>query len=187
MRAASLPFTLFPVIRGADQRRPFWWDLLGDLASEQREGFITTLQGDHTRIASERRPHAPVPEDILPASWDVLRSARGDDCTFGVHGVTHCNLAELPAEAVAWELTHARDRIAEELGVVPRLVAYPYGKSNSVVQEETKRAGFGAGIGLDYDLIRAGAADMNLARVNVPVGLALPTFACWASGLRLRS
>lgn len=188
LRRASLPFTLFPVVRAVDAPRPFWWDRLGGLATTEREGLLSSLQGDPERIAAEWPVvSAALPDVILPASWTILRQMLGDDCTVGVHTVTHRSLTELSSDEIAWELRHARERIGEELGRTSSVVAYPYGRTDGRVIDETRRAGFHAAVGLDYAQIRRGAPTMNLARVNVPVGLALDTFACWASGLRLRS
>src|SRR5688572_17941667 len=43
MRQMSFPFTIFPVIRGASERRPFWWDLTETLTVRQREHNVTAL------------------------------------------------------------------------------------------------------------------------------------------------
>lgn len=185
MRHASLPFGLFPVINAADDHRPFWWDLVGNITSDERERYLTALKGDRDLVVGDRsQPN--LSDDILPASWDMLRSVQGDDCAIGVHGVTHRNLAALQPEQIAWELTHARERLTDEIGQRPDVIAYPYGRTNPMVIAETERAGFGAGFGLEFGLIRPGTPRFNLGRINVPAGLPMATFACWASGLHLR-
>jgi peptidoglycan/xylan/chitin deacetylase (PgdA/CDA1 family) len=186
MREANVPFTLFPVVEAATNRRPFWWDLFPNLDAARREYYLNELKGEFSAIESESRASRDLPCDAMPASWDELRAVAGPDCTFGVHTVTHRNLAVLTREEVRWELTHARDRITEELNAEPSLVTYPYGRSNLIVKEETRRAGFAAGFGLASNLVRGGISDFDIPRINVPAGIALASFACWSSGLKLR-
>jgi peptidoglycan/xylan/chitin deacetylase (PgdA/CDA1 family) len=103
-----------------------------------------------------------------------------------VHTVTHRNLSTLKPAEVTWELSHARERLNEELGVASDVVAYPYGSSNRVVQAEAERMGFAAGLGLDFGMVRSPASQFNIERIDVPEGIDKVTFACWASGLKLR-
>lgn len=186
MRRVSVPFTLFPVIRAADQQTPFWWDVFGEVENAERQRYLTSLMGDSELIAAERPRNAELPEDAMPASWSALRSALGDDCTIGIHGMTHRNLTALSPAEVAWEVTEARARLNDEIGRTMDVVAYPYGLTNAAVQAETERAGCRVGLGLDFGLIRDGDSTMNLSRITVPAGLSMSTFACWASGLQLR-
>lgn len=187
VRRLALPFTLFPVIRAVDEQRPFWWDLSGHLQTEQREELLSAFKGDTELITTRRHQASELPPDALPATWEQLRSVRGADCAVGVHTVTHRNLTTLTTAEVEWEMTHARDRLTDELGASSDLVAYPYGITSSTVQDVARRAGFNAGLSLDFGLIRTGVSPLNLPRVSVPQGLDMARFACWASGLRLRS
>lgn len=186
MRNADVPFTLFPVIDGATHQRPFWWDLFNQLDTQKREYYLNTLKGDYSAIEREGSGTRALPTDALPASWDQLRGVAGADCTFGVHTVTHRNLAALSAEDVRWEINHARERLTQELNAMVDIVSYPYGRTNATVREETKRAGFEAGFGLASNLVRRGVSQFDVPRINVPAGIALPSFACWSSGLKLR-
>lgn len=186
MRGADVPFTLFPVIDGATHQRPFWWDLFNQLDPSKREHYLNDLKGDYQAIEQAGSGSRALPTDALPASWDQLRAITGDDCTFGVHTVTHRNLAALNQEEVRWEICHARDRIAQELDAVANIVSYPYGRANAVVVTETERGGFDAGFGLASNLVRVGVSPFDVPRINVPAGIALPSFACWSSGLKLR-
>lgn len=185
MRRAALPFTIFPVITAATEQRPFWWDVAGVVNREQRERYITALQGDGEQICREHAGRVELPDDALPASWDMLRGVLGDDCTIGVHGVTHRNLAALSAVDVAWELVHARTRLSQELGITADVIAYPYGRTNASVQTQTEQAGFRAGLTNNSGLVREGSTSYDISRIDVPGGLSLSTFACWASGLKL--
>lgn len=186
LRAASLPFTLFPVASTATTPRPFWWDHLGPLHSSERDRLLSTLKGDAELIGIENALSSEIADDGIPASWDELRTVLGPDCEIGVHTVTHRNLTPLTPDEIAWELTHARSRLVEELGVYPQTVAYPYGGVSEEVFTQMRKAKFEAGFGLDFGLIRSGADPLNLPRVNVPAGMHISSFACWGSGLKLR-
>jgi peptidoglycan/xylan/chitin deacetylase (PgdA/CDA1 family) len=186
VRKAALPFALFPVVSAADLHRPFWWDRFGKLETTQRERYLVARQGDNDLIAPDSVPASDLPDDLMPARWDMLRQIQGDDCTIGVHTVTHRNLTTLQPVEVAWELEHARERLRQELGTVLDVVAYPYGRANETVQAEAARAGFRAGLTLDFRLVRSTGPQFNIGRINVPEGLEMVTFVCWASGLRLR-
>jgi peptidoglycan/xylan/chitin deacetylase (PgdA/CDA1 family) len=186
LRSAQLPFAIFPIAATASEPRLFWWDHLGPLQAGERQHLISALQGDAEQIDVESQESMQVTDDVLPASWTELRGALGPDCEIGVHTVTHRNLAPLASDEIAWELTHARDRLAEELNVDTRVVAYPYGGTSGTVFAEMKKAGFEAGLGLQFGMVRSGADPFDLARVNVPAGMRMSGFACWGSGLKLR-
>ena len=186
LRSASLPFTLFPVVSTATEPRPFWWDHLGPLQARERQHLVGALGGDAEQIDTENALFAEVDEDGLPAPWSALRSVLGPDCEIGVHTMTHRNLTPLTPEEIAWELTHARARLHEELGIHVPTAAYPYGAANEEVFTQMKKAGFEAGFGLDFGLVRSDADPFNLPRVNVPAGMHISSFACWGSGLKLR-
>jgi poly-beta-1,6-N-acetyl-D-glucosamine N-deacetylase len=186
MRQASVPFTLFPVVEGAAHRRAFWWDRFNYLETAQREHFLNSLKGEQAAIEAQSANSGDLPDDVIPAGWNELRQIRGADCTFGVHTMTHRNLAVLRPDEIRWEISNARDALSQELNYVPTLVSYPYGRTNATVQEETERAGFDAGLSLASNLVGKGVATFDVPRINVPAGIALASFACWSSGLKLR-
>lgn len=186
LRNMSMPFALFPVVEASDERRPFWWDVAGKITTQQRDRYLTALRGDHDNVLAETPHPQTVPDDLLPASWTMLKSILRDDCTIGAHGVTHRNLSALALNEVTWELNHARERIGEEVGQTPEFLAYPYGRVNSTVLAQMETAGFKAGFGLEFGLVSPEASTRELARINVPAGLPSATFACWASGVQLR-
>lgn len=186
MRNADLPFAVFPVIEGSTHRRPFWWDLFDDLAHHDRIRFLTEFKGDATQIIPQVTDQKDLADDALPAGWSEIRSILGDDCEIGVHTVTHRNLAMLSRPEIKHELETSRTRLETELQRTPSLVSYPYGLSNTTVQEVTKDSGFEAALGLASNLVRGGTPLFNVPRINVPAGITLESFACWSSGLKLR-
>jgi peptidoglycan/xylan/chitin deacetylase (PgdA/CDA1 family) len=185
MRSAGVPFALFPVVEGASQRRPFWWDLFPDLTAAQRNRFLSELKGDFDAIAPLSNATRDLPTDAIAADWATLRRIAGPDCTVGVHTVTHRNLTVLTDTEIAWELNESRERIVSELGITPSVVAYPYGFRDPRVQKITEAAGFEAGCTLSFELIRQGNPSFDIPRINIPAGIPMANFACWSSGLKL--
>lgn len=184
LRAAGTPFALFPVIRAADRPRPFWWDA-HELSPGQRDRVLKDLKGDQELVTAELGAGAAVHADLMPASWEALRAVRGDDCTFGIHSVTHRAFAVLSAEELAWEVTESRRRLQEELGVDARLVAFPYGMGSPLAPAEIQRAGLDGSLSLFFGINHLGQSPYWVKRVAIPAGLRMSNFACWAAGLRL--
>jgi peptidoglycan/xylan/chitin deacetylase (PgdA/CDA1 family) len=186
LRAADVPFTIFPVIDAATNLRPFWWDVIGGGQGHRRAEWIVSMQGDHDQIVGTDVNAADLPSDLWPASWEMLRSASGADCTIGVHSVTHRNLTTLAPDVIDWELRQSRSRIEEELGVVPQILSYPYGKCDATVRAAAERAGFAAAFTLERNVLRMGTEPFTCPRVDIPARIPHPNFVCWASGLRMR-
>jgi peptidoglycan/xylan/chitin deacetylase (PgdA/CDA1 family) len=78
--------------------------------------------------------------------WDELRAINRDPlCTIGAHTVHHHAIRKLDANVAYQEIVSSRDRIAAEIGQVPRTFAYPYGDDTSAGPREfemIRRAGF---------------------------------------------
>jgi len=87
-------------------------------------------------------------------SWEQLRELHRGGATIANHTVSHAYLVRLdPAEdEVTWrarvekEIADAEQRILQEIGEAPKLLAYPYGEYNRVVLEITGALGY-AGFG----------------------------------------
>jgi peptidoglycan/xylan/chitin deacetylase (PgdA/CDA1 family) len=73
----------------------------------------------------------------LCMTWDELRTvARDPLVTIGNHTTTHPRLATLSSEEARGEVAAAQARIAAELGIVPRHLAYPVGDPTSAGTRE---------------------------------------------------
>ncbi len=59
--------------------------------------------------------------------WQEVREASRQGVDFGVHTITHPNLARLSREELAREIIEPQRVISEQVGSRPRLFAYPYG------------------------------------------------------------
>jgi peptidoglycan/xylan/chitin deacetylase (PgdA/CDA1 family) len=60
-------------------------------------------------------------------SWDQVRSLLAQGFEIGGHTDTHINMGSAAADTVRRELEVSRQRIESELGIAPRLFAYPFG------------------------------------------------------------
>ncbi len=80
-------------------------------------------------------------------SWDELRELRDAGVTIGSQAVTHPHMAGLRPARNQRELALSAQRITEELGITPRLFAYPYGEASTDVLRLTKEAGYEAAFG----------------------------------------
>jgi peptidoglycan/xylan/chitin deacetylase (PgdA/CDA1 family) len=77
----------------------------------------------------------------LCLNWDELRDLAQDPLvTIGNHTVTHCMLAKHPESVARAELVDAQTRIARELNIVPRHLAYPVGDPTSAGAREFRMA-----------------------------------------------
>lgn len=83
-------------------------------------------------------------------TWDDARQIAADPlCTIGAHTINHYAIAKLPPEEALAEAIASRDRIAEELGQVPEVFAYPYGDPGSAGPRDfdlIREAGFHAAV-----------------------------------------
>lgn len=64
-------------------------------------------------------------------TWEMARALRDAGMAIGAHTVSHPILSRLSPERQAAEIAGSRDRIAAELGTVPRWFAYPVGYQDS--------------------------------------------------------
>jgi len=65
-------------------------------------------------------------------TWAELRRISSDPlCTIGAHTINHYAVAKLSPDEVRAEVVASRDRIQQELGILPKLFAYPYGDEAS--------------------------------------------------------
>jgi peptidoglycan/xylan/chitin deacetylase (PgdA/CDA1 family) len=190
LREIGAPATVFVVSNAPEAPAPFWWDRLaddGDLSALERERCLTALAGDGARVLREHPAALGVtlPDDFQPAAWSQLQVAsREPGLDIGAHSVTHPNLAELPAGACEGELLESRQRIAERLGRVPAVFAYPYGRFTAQVQRACRDAGYRAAVSLRPDPLTPHDDRWALPRVNVPAGISLDALACRAAGLQ---
>ena len=96
-------------------------------------------------------------------TWNELREISNDPlCTIGAHSVNHYAVAQLNESDATYELVESRRRIGEELGRVPKYLAYPYGDASSASPRDFKLAadaGYEAAVTTRKGLIFSGHRD----------------------------
>jgi len=191
LRAQKVPAAVFLVADAADRPAAFWWDqpaLAARATDERRARWLAECQGDGGRIAlMEGVPADSVaPSDLMPASWEMIRSHAAPDLTFGAHTSSHRALPTLDASDLANELDDCARRIGIQTGTRPRALAYPYGAWNPAVRDAARAAGYEVGLTLNAGRVRARDRDeLALRRINVPGRISPAAFEAWASGLLL--
>tara|TARA_Y100000590_G_C15748487_1_gene1023132 strand:- start:4851 stop:5924 length:1074 start_codon:yes stop_codon:yes gene_type:complete len=80
-------------------------------------------------------------------NWDEIRQLKNEGVTIGAHTKTHPHLTELTIEEVKEELEYSNKRYLNEINVIPKLFAYPFGETNqeiiSVINDYSFIAAFG--------------------------------------------
>jgi len=108
-----------PRDRAARQLR----DIYLSLPQPEHEAFIESIE----RAAGVAVKDSPRDRPLF-MTWEEVRALRELGHEIGAHTHSHPILSKLSPEEQAYELTLSRDTIAREVGVNPRLFAYPNGK-----------------------------------------------------------
>ncbi|MBL8905304.1 MAG: polysaccharide deacetylase family protein [Rhizobiales bacterium] len=109
-------------------------------------------------------------------TWTELRQISADPlCSIGAHTVNHFAVAKLDPEEVRAEVVASRDRIQQELGILPKFFAYPYGDETSAGPRDfeiVREAGFEAAVTTRKGLIFPAHKDhlLSLPRVSLNGG-----------------
>ena len=90
-------------------------------------------------------------------NWDQIRELVKDGVTIGSQTATHLHMAASSAKRNAADLAKSNQRFQAELGLVPKLIAYPFGEYSLAVRKVTRAAGFSAGFGQHSGVLHAGA------------------------------
>ncbi|MFM2129088.1 MAG: hypothetical protein RL477_634 [Pseudomonadota bacterium] len=93
-------------------------------------------------------------------TWDQVRELMKGGVGIGNHSVTHAHLPEQGEARVAEEFAKAQATLEKELGIRPRLMAYPYGEASGKVIAAARKAGFVAAFGQHSGVLHA-QADMH--------------------------
>lgn len=123
---------------------------------ECRHGFIADLAA---RYGVD--PYAPSVATLM--DWDEIRTvSKSPLVTIGAHSVSHLNLKRLSEDAARREIAAAPAIIAEQTGLMPRHMAYPYGYAQAVGGREVElagEAGFASAVTTRHGVLRAEHAD----------------------------
>ena len=97
-------------------------------------------------------------------SWAQVRELAAAGVTIGAHTATHAHLPTLSRDAILTELNKSMRRISAELGIRPKLFAYPYGEYGLRERQIIKDAGFVAAFGQHSGVSHVGGDLFGLPR-----------------------
>jgi peptidoglycan/xylan/chitin deacetylase (PgdA/CDA1 family) len=95
--------------------------------------------------------------ELVPMSWDELRSLAESGWEVGSHTVTHPRLTSLDDDRLYEELRVSAEECTERIGRRCTSIAYPFGDHDDRVVEAAGRAGYAWGATLPARLPRATA------------------------------
>ncbi len=80
-------------------------------------------------------------------NWDQIREMQKAGVEFGHHTVSHPHITKLNPQRLNHEIDYANQRFKKELGIQPKLFAYPYGEASLSIISTIKKNGFIAAFG----------------------------------------
>jgi peptidoglycan/xylan/chitin deacetylase (PgdA/CDA1 family) len=206
MRRHGIAVTLFVPTAYPDMpERAFWWDRLysalmradsnapvataaGDLslatdADRMRtfrrlRSYLKSLPHDQAmeiveELSARLGPSSPVPAVL---SWDQLRALAAEGVALAPHSRTHPQLDRLPREQARGEIVGSLEDLEREIGLAPRVFAYPGGGHSdevvAVLAEEGFELAFLTARGSN-DLRRADWLRLRRINVGLVSGLSL--------------
>jgi peptidoglycan/xylan/chitin deacetylase (PgdA/CDA1 family) len=103
-------------------------------------------------------------------NWEQVREMSREQIDFGSHGCRHTIMTKLSPGELTRELEDSRQKIKQELGTAPTVLAYPNGDCNDSVRQAAGRSGYkGAVIVGSYPVSRE-IDLMTIPRVSVHDG-----------------
>ncbi len=112
-------------------------------------------------------------------TWQEVRDLAAAGFSIGSHTVSHRSLGELSPRGIREELAMSLARIAEEIGVAPRGLSYPYGTMRDfspAIAEAAQQVGYEYAVTAVTGLNSAGCNPFMLRRTALTAGDGLRTF-----------
>ncbi len=149
------------------------------LAFEDPEG-VSAKVAEEAASRGWQPPPAGTPNEFC--DWDTLRALH-NRADFGAHGIFHAPMSRLAPDRLAAELRIPSERLTQELGARPLLLAYPYGDDRAVspsVREAAIEASYRTAFRSDGPVDARGADAFDLPRIVFPPGSVWRFAAHWA-------
>lgn len=146
-------------------------------------GFVATLYvatkfvgGTASWLKPEREDHREI------MSWTQLREvvAQGVEC--GGHTHTHEMLDLLPLEDAREDIRTSKHILEEQLGMLIRTFAYPFGYKTKAVRDIVEDLGFDAACATWRGFLSSHDDVFDLPRLTVPGGMGVDDFASMLAG-----
>ena len=118
------------------------------------DAFLSVYQKAWPRLREAKLPFTlfiatdPIDKN-LPGymSWNQIRTLQKAGVEIGNQTASHPHMPLLTTSRIEEELTRSSKRFQEELGFVPKTIAYPYGEYSLAVGKTVRAAGFTIGFG----------------------------------------
>ena len=102
-------------------------------------------------------------------TWDQVRSLRDQGFEIGAHTDSHIDLGLADAAVIRAELAVCREKLQREIGLTPKLFAYPFGGRNNISPDSlslVREAGFECCLGACGGVNPPVADPFHLNRIN---------------------
>ncbi len=162
---------------------------LPDLVAKLKSGaaipdksIIFTADDAYASIASEGWPRlkaAGIPLTIFVStgpvdtgaerylSWDQLRQLKKEGVHIAHHTQSHLHMVDNDFEKVRSDIERANKRFKQELGTIPKILAYPYGEYSVALKQNIKTMGFDAAFAQYSSVIHSKSDHYALPRFPV--------------------
>jgi len=98
----------------------------------------------------------PHEQELMPMSWESLRSTAEAGWEIGSHTVSHPMLTTLRDAELHEELVRSREECGRMIGTTCQSIAFPYGDCDERVIEASRKAGYSAVATIPWRLERSG-------------------------------
>jgi peptidoglycan/xylan/chitin deacetylase (PgdA/CDA1 family) len=143
LEAAGFPATVFAPTDFIGTERPMRW-----------RGVDRWLDGPHRH-------------ELVPMSWEELRTLAGLGWEIGSHTRSHPRLTEVDDATLERELRGSREQIESRLGSPCPSLAYPFGARDARVVEAASRAGYSFAAGTLRGRLRPPSRSLDWPRMVV--------------------
>lgn len=140
---------------------------VGELAAPilERFGFRGTVFAPTSYIGTgqpmswdgiEEWAGSPHEQELMPMSWESLRSLAERGWEVGSHTVTHPHLTQVEDQVLRQELVSSREECARMIGSECTSIAFPYGDCDERVIDASRKAGYSAVATIPWRLEQSG-------------------------------
>ena len=144
--------------------------------------IVITADDAYASIATEGWPRlkaAGIPLTLFVATdpvdagskryltWDQIRQLQSEGVYIAHHTASHLHMVDNDIEFVRSDIERASKRFEEELGTIPKIIAYPYGEYSLALKEELKKLGFDAAFAQYSSVIHSKSDRYGLPRFPI--------------------
>lgn len=155
-----------------EQRRAAYGQLCAHVKKLSQKSMAESVDGIEQQLGVQVRPGHPLPAALQPMTWDMAREMQASGVIeLGGHTHTHPVLGRCEAALEAQEIQTCAARMKAELGVPPRVFAYPNGMEGDFdadTQRLLAEAGFEAAFTMHAGFVHARHEAMALPRYGSP-------------------